>query len=481
MHHAATLPTWHPLDPDSIKRMTTYRVLLPHPLETRLLMAHAHGEWRLPEWEDATEHTWQAMDHVNRAVAARYGMETTVLRCVRRDIDPQSERELRVYELDNHSASHDMMPGGTWMGISELDTLRMSDPETRELVTDWFSRDRGEVALHGAPWSRRGWYVEALAWTIAQLREIGVQVMGTPEQLRAWERSYLMRVRTSDGQFYFKASAQMFAHEPQLVEWLSARYPDNMPEIVAVDAQRGWFLEREVSGGATPLDEVREEEEWYRAVRRLSEIQHDTSRHTRELVNLGLPQRTLDILARRIPKLCADVSAMLPGEPCGLSRADIERVASLAPTLLTLCEELASYNIPDAIEHGDLSANNILSTLDAPIYLDWSDSSLSHPFFSMSSLMAEGERLLPATSHESRRRLRDSYLAPWLLVAPHETLVRAFEIARVLAPVHIAATTHAELLPSVGYRWELQCVVPQQMQTVLRLLVDDDRPLLTQL
>ena len=64
-------PTWNPLDPDCNYRMTTYRVLLPHPLETRLLMAHAHGEWRLPEWEDATEHPWQAMDHVNRAVAAR--------------------------------------------------------------------------------------------------------------------------------------------------------------------------------------------------------------------------------------------------------------------------------------------------------------------------------------------------------------------------------------------------------------------------
>ena len=64
-------------------------------------MAHAHGEWRLPEWEDSTEHPWQAMDHVNRAVAARYGMETTVLRCVRTGYDVQAEGETRVYELDN--------------------------------------------------------------------------------------------------------------------------------------------------------------------------------------------------------------------------------------------------------------------------------------------------------------------------------------------------------------------------------------------
>ena len=458
--------------------MTTYRVLLPHPLESRLLMMHAHGEWRLPEWEDGTEHLWQVTDHVNRAVAARYGMETTVLRCVRRSIDPLSERELRVYELDNHSAPHDMVPT-TWIGQAELGTVRITDPETRELIGDWFRRDTGEMAVRGAPWTRRGWYVEALAWTIAHLRRIGVHVSGSPDQLRAWERSFLMRVWTSDGVFYFKASPAMFGHEPKLMGWLAERYPHNLPEIIAVDAQRGWFLQREVAGGALPLDEVREEEEWYRAVRRLAEIQLDTSKCARDLVALGLPRRGLDILARRIPKLCADATAMLLGQPCGLSRAEIERVASLPPTLLALCEELASYPIPDAVEHGDLSASNILSTLSGPIYLDWSDSSLSHPFFTLSQLMSEAEGLLPASSRESRRRLRDSYLAPWMVVAPHETLTRAFEVARVLAPVHLAATTHAELLPAAGYRWELECTVPQLMRTALRLLVDDESPLVS--
>ncbi|HUF50795.1 MAG TPA: hypothetical protein VMN60_08180 [Longimicrobiales bacterium] len=459
--------------------MTTYRVLLPHPLEPRLLMMHAHGEWRLPEWQDATEHLWQVTDHVNRAVAARYGMETTVLRCVRRLADPMTERETRVYELDNHSATHDMIPT-TWVGQGELATLRIGDPVVRELVGEWFSRDRGEMPLRGSPWTQRGWYVEALAWTIAQLQGIGAHVLGSPDQLRAWERSFLMRERTTNGTFYFKASPNMFGHEPPLMKWLAERYPHNTPEIVAIDAQRGWCLQREVDGGALPLNEVREEEEWYRAVRRLAEMQLEASKHAHELRALGLPHRGLDVLARRIPRLCADATAMLLGEPCGLVRSEIERVASLAPTLLTLCEELANYGIPDSLEHGDLSASNILSTLNGPIYLDWSDSSLSHPFFTLSQLMSEAEGLLPASSRESRRRLRDNYLAPWMVIASHEELSRAFEIARVLAPVHLAATTHAELLAAAGYRWELECTVPQLMRTALRLLVDDESPLTNQ-
>jgi hypothetical protein len=416
---------------------------------------------------------------VNRAVAARFGMETTVLRCVRERVDPVTGRTLRVYELDNHSAPHDMVPASTWISRGEFDMLRVADPQMREMIGEWFGRGAGELTARAPEWTRRGWYVEALAWSIALLREIGAVAAGTPEQLRAWERSFLMRIPTSAGAFYFKAAPPMFAHEAPLMTWLANHYPDNVPEIVAVDVERGWVLQREANGAALPLNEVREEEEWYRAVRRLAEIQLDSSRRVRELRAVGCPHRGLEILARRIPRLCADAGAMLPGQPDGLTRREIEQIAALAPTLLALCEELASYDLPDALEHGDLWANNVLSTLSGPIYLDWSDSSLSHPFFSVSQLMIEAAGLLPASSRESRRQLRDSYLLPWRVAAGGESLDRAFEIARVLAPVHLAATVHADLLPAAGHRWELEPAIPANMKLALQLLLDEASPLNT--
>jgi hypothetical protein len=453
--------------------VTTYRVLLPHPLEPRLLMMQAHGEWRLPEWSDSTEHQWQVTEHVNRAVAARFGMETTVLRCVRISGGPDSGTQRRTYMLDNHSAPHDTVPASTWIGRGELDMLRITDPEVRELVADWFSRDAGELPAHGPAWTRRGWYIEALAWTIARLNDIGETTIGTPAQLRAWERSFLMRVTAETGHFYFKAVPERFRHEPLLMQWLAEKYPDNMPEIVAVDAACGWFLQREASGAALPLNEVREEEEWYRAVRRLAEIQIATASRSRELAALGCPHRGLEVLARRIPRLCADAGAMMLGHPDGLNRREIERLALLAPTLISLCEELASYHLPDTLEHGDLWASNVLSTLSGPVYLDWSDSSLSHPFFSLALLMTEAAGLLPTSSTVSRRSLRDSYLLPWRGIAAADSLIRAFELARILAPVHLAATVYTEMLPTAGHRWELAAAVPINLRRVLQMLRDE--------
>jgi hypothetical protein len=367
-----------------------------------------------------------------------------------------------------------MIPAATWVGAAELELLHVPDPETRELAHAWFNRHSGEQPLTGAAWTHPGWYIEALAWAVARLNDAGVAATRTPEQLRASERAFVMRIRSHTETFYFRAAPFVFAHEPALMQWLSLRYPMNVPEVLAVDTGRGWLLQREAGSGAMPLSEEREEEVWYRAVRRMAEIQIDSTRTVHDLRALGCPARQLDVLARRLPRLCADTSVMMLGHPCGLTRREIERTAGLAPTLLALCEELASFDLPDCLDYGDLRAGNVFSTVTEPVYLDWSDSSISHPFFAVAALLDDAVRLLPSTSREAVRRLRDSYLAPWRDVAPHDHLARAFDIARRIAPFHRAATVHAELLPATGFTWELECTIPALLRRGLELVTDSD-------
>ncbi|HSJ25821.1 MAG TPA: hypothetical protein VK929_14185 [Longimicrobiales bacterium] len=455
--------------------MITYRVLLPHPLEPRLLMLRAHGGWRLPEWEDATPRPRQHTAHINRAVLARFGVETTVLRCVAEDRAPGTDDCIRVYELDNRSPAHDTVPSSTWIGRSELDGMVVADPAARGLIGAWFSREGGELPPRGPAWSRRGWYVEALAWAVARLHALGVVSTGSPVQVCAWERAFVMRLATDEAAFLFKATAPATRHEAPLVAWLAARYPDVVPELVAVDEGRGWFLQREVDD-AVPLNEVRLEEEWCRTVRRFAGVQRDMADCAAELRALGCPDRRLSVLARRIPRLCADTDAMLLGDAQGLTRQEIGEVAALAPRLLALCEELDGYGLPETLEHGALHADNVVSTAGGPVFLDWADSSVSHPFFGVSQLLSDAAGLVPAPSRESRRLIRDSYLVPWREHAPPETLLRAFEVARALAPVHHATAVHAELLPAADQPWELAPLIPGYLRAALQLLREEQPP-----
>jgi aminoglycoside phosphotransferase (APT) family kinase protein len=219
-----------------------------------------------------------------------------------------------------------------------------------------------------------------------------------------------------------------------------------------------------------PLEEAREETLWEDAARRLAEIQVATVRQADALHELGVPERTVDVLAHRVPRLLRDGAAMLLGRGCGLTRPEMERVTLYETRLLELCDELGRLPLPPALEHGDLLAKNVLVTLDGPIFQDWAAASISHPFFSLFHLLADARSLVAETSQESRRRLRDVYLEPWREFATRDELVRAFDIARILAPVHLAATAHTELIPATGWRWEVECAVPTNLRLALELL-----------
>ena len=452
--------------------MTTYRILLPHPLEPRLLLLQTHGEWRVPQWQDGVDRDWEDVAHINRAVSARFGAETTVLRCLRHDVDPVSGGVVRIYELENHSPLPDLPPDLNWVGQQELERLSVRDPLLREVLNGWFARRAGLLPDHGAPWSRPGWYIEALSWGIGCLRDAGISTSESPEQLRASERGSLLRLRTPRGSFYLKAAADVFRHEPALARWLATRFPEHAPEVLGIDEARSWLLRRELTGGVLPLVEVREESVWEDAVRRLAELQVESAAHRDELAALGCPDRSLPVLAARVPRLLADAPAMLLGEPCGLTRSEIERAAHLGPALLALCDELAALPIPVALEPGDLRGDNVIMTRRGPVFTEWSASSLSHPFFGVCHLLRDAARMLPESSADSRRRLRDAYLEPWRERAPLAALHRAFDLAMTLAPLHHAATAHAELIPATGHRWEFACLVPRQLRVILEALTE---------
>src|SRR5262245_36254902 len=95
------------------------------------------------------------------------------------------------------------------------------------------------------PWTRPGWFEQASAWIGAELGRQGLVASGSIEQphVRPW--STVLRVPTSAGVLYFKATAPMLAHEPALTQALARWRPDCMPEVVAADLNLGWMLLRD--------------------------------------------------------------------------------------------------------------------------------------------------------------------------------------------------------------------------------------------
>lgn len=216
--------------------------------------------------------------------------------------------------------------------------------------------------------------------------------------------------------------------------------------------------------GDHSLDRVADPPRWEEALGRFARLQLATAAVPDALINLGCPDRRIDTLPGHIDSFFA----ALPDYP-GLFDEDVAPLRALAPVLKDACAALARYRIPATLEHGDFWPGNVMVSDDAYIYFDWSDSSLSHPFFSL-TLFIEFDNIPQAlmADPDLPLRLRDAYLAPWAEYGTRDDRTRAFELARKLGPLHLALLYHRTILPNMEARWEMENMVPFYLSMLLR-------------
>jgi len=440
-----------------------YRLVVAHPREPLALLLPGDGGAELPAFTLPDRRFWQDVDHVNRGARALLGAPVVTLRCLA--IDYERERELltRTYAVAPLDAAWAPPAGARWAGAGELSGLPAGQ---RAALQAWFAWLLRPAPPTRAPWYAPGWYAEASTWAVRALAAGGIELTGPVEQLRSWQRSAILRLPTADGPTFFKAVPPMFGHEPALTAALATAAPGRFAQPVATDPGRGWLLMRELRGPG--LHELREVAHWEAALRSFAEVQIASAARVGELLALGVPERRLEDLALRADPLLADTAATLPGEPAGLTDEQRSELAVLAPRLRARCAELAAYGIPPALEHGDFWAGQVVVGEREYGFLDWSDSSIAHPFFSLLLFLLELDDYFPKEPG-LRERLRDAYLEPWAALAPRADLARAFELAQPIAALHHALSYHQTVLPNMELRWEMELMLPFYLKMLLRL------------
>jgi hypothetical protein len=444
----------------------SYAILLPHAIERRVLLHETSAGWELPHFTRHERDFWQNVAHVNTGVHEMLGARVTTLRCAAIDYRPQHEQVYKFYALENHDPLWPPPPGYRWFDQHAIDSLQFASASERSAIHEWFSWMYDEHATDRAPWYRPGWFDEAASWMRARLAEASIELIGPIEQIRSWQRSAILRVATTEGMVYFKAVPRFFAHEPRLTHALSAADPDHFPRPLAVDSRRGCLLMRDF-GGIT-LDKIGDLATWEAALRDFAQVQIDSITHLALLQKMGIATRSIEQLRRQSAELFADRAAALPGLPAGLSNADRAALDALQPRIGALLDELASYRLPLTLEHGDFWPGQVIHTARGNVFIDWSDSSIAHPFFSLLLFLEEVEDYFP-DEDDVRLRLRDAYLGPWRRHSGNIDIEHAFELAQPLGALHHALTYYRFVLPHMESKWEMELMVPFYLKMLLRL------------
>ena len=250
---------------------------------------------------------------------------------------------------------------------------------------------------------------------------------------RPW--ATVMRVPVAGGVAWFKACAQVQAFEPRLTAELYDRWPDRVTEVLAVDQARRWLLLGDAGIAVRELGNP--PEAWFEALPSYAELQKGEMAYSLDHVGHGVPDLRMAALPAGYERLLA---SELP-----LATDDVNRLRDYAPSFTKLCAALAELGIRESVQHDDLHMANLYSNGGKLRVVDWGDSSIAHPFFSLMvtfRFLEEFNHLAP--DDPWFRKLRDAYLEPW-----GSGLEETFEIAiRVGWFAHaIAWTRQRETLP----------------------------------
>lgn len=411
-------------------------LLIPHPTQRQVLVQQIEGQWHLPN--APLDQVWAGpIGRINAAMQQHYGLATTVVRRLAEHNDDARHLNFHLYLLEIDSASWPKGDNLCWLELAALDQVVLAHPEQRRVLKRYCQEiESGIIPAQRARWEQPGWLQPTVAWIQQQLTTLGNPATGPVEQVKQWFLSAILRVPTAQGWVYFKATngSPLMVNEASLTQRLAQVFPAVMPRPLAIDAERDWCLLADFGpelGWGAPV-ETREA-----ALIAFARLQIASAGQVDDLLAHGCIDRRLPNLAAEIAPLFNDPLMMGMIEP-----AQQQRLRAAAPRLVELCQQMATYNVPATLVHGDLHMSNIAHSTDHLgadhsgehfVFFDWSDACIAHPFLDMIAILHEKESALQS-------RLRDAYLAQWTRHEPMERLLELWQLAYPLCALHQAVS-----------------------------------------
>ena len=311
-----------------------------------------------------------------------------------------------------------------WASIDSL-------PDDCSILMDHCARD-------STPWSYPGWLQEVNSWVEYVLAEKGIKKTGYMIPEKIWSISYVASVPTDRGVYWFKAAPKFFSVESTLTNWLHQNFSHITPSVVSIEKSQNWMLMEDFQG--EDFNGISDRNKLSEYLELLGELQSTCSDRSTELETLGL--------RRNNPRLLIEFIDWLNSWPhdiyIDLDKEQRNLLIGSLPALRNSAEELVNTNIQPTLEHGDMDASNAFVTnrgnVNRPIFMDWSDAVISHPFFTMSSFWGIGA---------DEAFVAKSYLKAFTRFRPMEELLKEYRHSATLSA-----------LCRTAYYWEMKPRIP---------------------
>ena len=429
-----------------------------------LLLPDGNGGWTLPHVHVPDERVWVPnVGIVCVGMSHMLAAEITVLRNASTYYSDDRLLARLICVIENQTEDWTAPEQAKWVHQAELEGLPLTYPEHQPIIaSEMAEAETGQVPHLRPPWAQPGWFKLASSWMREQLTQHSYTFLSPIEQTKSWGISCLLRANTDRGHVYFKVATALplFGNEPALLKALGERYPDFVPAPLAIEPDQRWMLMTDFGAELRTMPSL---ERYQSAVERFGQLQVQAASAIDDLLAIGCLDRRLHVLLEQIEPLFGDEAVLAL-----LSADEIDRLRALVPRLKRMCEELASYDVPYSLVHGDLHSGNI--TGESLLFFDWTDACITHPFLDLCPVMSDVEYDLP----EGREPVLEVYLSQWLAYEPMERLRSMWRLAEPLGALH-QAVSYQHILATLEptSKQELIWGVPEWLGRLLKTMPAD--------
>ena len=418
-----------------------FSILLFHPIEAKIwLLSDSNQNYFLPSIKIDQPIYIDDIYWISKTVEEDFGIAINVLHYDSLEINRQQKEIKGIYVLEANDISKKTHQG-FWCDSKNIETITFSNSEQKSIIETYLIELKtGNIPKLRPPWARVGWYEEASNWSYLELSQLGYEKIAPIECIKSWSISCVLKITTNAGIFYLKQASTLplFCDEPVVTKELANLFPNHIPKVVSINRQHHWLLLQDFGKPIGERVSVKIQQNIYSL---LAQIQIKSLEYQDRLLDIGCLDRRLNILQSQINPLIEEAATLSE-----LSSVEISQLQNLAPYLKNLCLQLASYNIPETLVHGDLHLGNVAINEENYLFFDWTDSCITHPFFDLFSLLFTGNQKFWLKLFKNFKkqyyfpRLRDAYLNQWLEYESRERLLEAWNIAKPLCALHHAVT-----------------------------------------
>jgi hypothetical protein len=388
--------------------MEVWRVVLLRRNACELLVFETDSGPRLPTVE-IPAYSRVAFE-LNARIRTLWGLDVYSLYPIRVVDAPETARYHVVEALHFNDAAPET---ARWISLCDPGNFLFSDRSDFAAVQAWrasLSQRNTNGGLR--PFERPGWLFPLRELVQDAARRIPLTLNGNFVQFTAGTSCSLIRFDTDREAVWFKAAGEPNTREFPLTVLLSSSLQDYLPKILAVQPHWNAWIMPAVPG--ISLSAAEDPSLWRNAARDLARLQIASIEIVRDVLDRKPRDVRTETLLEAVEPFFALMQTLMEQQtksaPPRLSLSELQTLESnIRDALLALQLE----QVPDTVGNLDLNPDNVIALPQSTVFLDWAETSVGHPFFSLAHLL-EHRRVYARNQADWDEHMVQVYLSEWM-------------------------------------------------------------------